>query len=229
MKKLHWLDYAEEAYGTKLVAETKKVLNVLKVFLSLPLFWALYGQINSRWIFQASKMDGNLGWYTIKPDQMVITVTIFIIVLIPTFNEFVFPLLKKIGIITSLQKIICGFACSAISFVVASIVEWQIEGDRINMLWLIPQYLLIATSEVFIWVSILSFAFTQAPSNMKSVMTALIYLTVAGGSFIVVVISSANFLGSQFNEYLFYVFLMIGNSTFLWSLSKRYQFEENKN
>lgn len=223
-KKDHWLDYAEEKYGAKLVMETKMVLNVLTLFLPLPIFWALLAQINSRWVFQATKMNGDIGSYTIQPDQMGMSTSIFIIFLIPIFDQLVYPVLAKVGIKTSIHKMICGFICSSLAFVVAAIVEWNIEDNYIHMLWLLPQYFIISMAEVLLWIAILNFIFTQAPDSMKSVLTAFVYLTVAGGSLIVIIISGASLFESQFIEYLFYIGLMIFNTFFFVMLTKRYKF-----
>lgn len=204
------------------------VLNVLTIFLCLPIFWALYGQINSRWVFQASKMNGDIGGYTIKPDQMVMSTTIFIIILIPFFQQVVYPIIAKVGIKSQLQKMMCGFIWSAIAFVIAAVIEWKTKDTQIHMLWLIPQYLIIALAEVFLWVSVISFAYSQAPDSMKSVLTSFVYLTIAGGSSIVIVISGANLFDSQFYEYIFYVMLMIVNTIFFSILTKKYKFVESK-
>ena len=227
--KDHWLDYAEEIHGIKLVMETKMVLKILTLYLPLPLFWALNGQINSRWVFQASKMNGDIfGWYTIKPDQMVITSTVLAIVLIPLFEGVIYPIIAKIGVKTPLEKIGVAFVCSAVAFCFAAVIERKLEEGCLHMVWLLPQYIIMAAAETILWVANLSFAYTQAPERMKSVMTASLYLTIAGGSLIVVVISGVNFIHSQFWEYLFYVSLMIVNTIFFTFLAKRYQYVGKK-
>lgn len=225
----HWLDCAEETHGLKLVMETKKVLGILKLYISLPLFWALIGQVNSRWVFQASKMNGDVfGWYTIKPDQMVITTTLLVIVLIPLFEGAIYPLIARIGIKTPLHKIAVAFVCSAVAFCMAAFVESKIEKSYIHMVWLLPQYIVMAAAETLLWVANLSFVYTQAPDRMKSVMTASLYLTVSGGSLIVTVISSTNFIHSQFWEFLFYVALMAVNIIFFAFLAKSYKYVDKQ-
>lgn len=213
-KKLHWLDYAEENYGPKLVAETKTVLKVLTIFLTVPLFFALHGQTNSRWVFQASKMNGDIGWYTIKPDQIIMTTSIFIIILIPLFENFLYPTIARIGIKANLQKVSCGFFCAFIAYIVAAAVEWKIKTsfNQISILWILPQYLLIAMGETFVWVPIVSYGFSQSPSSMKSVINACLYLTTAGGSLIVVLISSLVVFDEQISEYFLYATLMLLNN-----------------
>lgn len=222
--KAHWLDYAVEKYGEKMVIETKMVLNILTMFLPLPLFWALYTQVNSSFVFQASQMNGDIGFYTIKPDQMVMPITLFIIVLIPIFENFIYPIVAKIGIKSPLHKMTCGLICSAAAFAVAAVIEFEIKQKEIHMLWLVPQYFLMAMAEVLLWVATVSFAFTQAPNSMKSVMTAFVYLTIAGGSLIIIVIKSTNFIESQFVEFLFYAILMIVNTIFFVLLSNNYKY-----
>lgn len=200
------------------------VLNVMTLFLSLPVFSAMYNQTNSRWVFQATRMNGDLGFYTIKPDQMVMTMTIFSIVLVPIFDYVIYPLLAKIGIKSQLQKIVCGFVCSSVAFVIAAIVEWKVESYLIHVLWLLPQYFLIAVSDILVWISLLNFAYTQAPDTMKSVIASFMYIMVAGGDLIVTVVSGTNFLDSQMHEYLMYSCLMVINTILFAFLAKSYKY-----
>lgn len=70
----HWLDRAEPKFGAKLVGDIKALLKVLVIYIPIPIFWALYDQQGSGWTFQAVRMDGNIGFYTILPDQMQVKV-----------------------------------------------------------------------------------------------------------------------------------------------------------
>jgi solute carrier family 15 (oligopeptide transporter), member 1 len=226
-KKPHWLDYAEEDHGEQLVADTKTVLKVIKIFLTLPIYFALYNQYSSRWIFQATQMNGDLGFFTIKPDQMSIFMTISIIVLIPLFDSFFYPILAKVGVKTELQKIGIGYVVCALSFIMAAFVEWRIESSNVHMLWLLPQLFLLAASDVFVWISAVNFAYTQAPDNMKSVITSFVFLTVALGSLIVMIVSSTNFIKSQMFEFLMYAGLMVISTVWFGFISRR--FHDNRN
>ena len=66
----HWLDLAKTKYTPQLVEDVKIALRVLVIFIPLPVFWALFDQQGSRWTFQATRMNGQIGSYIIKPDQM---------------------------------------------------------------------------------------------------------------------------------------------------------------
>lgn len=227
--KDQWLDYAEDKHGEKIVAETKMVLNVLKLFLALPLFFSMYSQSSSRFVFQATKTNGDLGFYTIKPDQMVMSTTLFIIVLVPIFDYIIYPMLSKVGIKTQLHKIACGFACSICAFVIAAIIEYRVKDTEIHMLWLLPQFFITAVSDVFVWVATVNFAYTQAPESMKSVMTSFVYIANAGGSLIVIIVSATNFVNNQMFEFLMYAGLMVINTALFIFMAKNYKFIDKKN
>ena len=123
----HWLEYAENTYGKKLVMETKILLNVLVLYLPLPVFWALFDQQGSRWTLQATRMDGDLGFATIKPDQMQVINPLLILVFIPLYEVLFYPLLNLIGVRRPLQKIVLGGILAGVSFVSSMTVEIFLE------------------------------------------------------------------------------------------------------
>jgi solute carrier family 15 oligopeptide transporter 1 len=134
-EKIHWLDHSEEKFGPKLVRDTKIILNVLIVYLPLPFYWSLIQQQSSKWIFQATRMNGDVGVYTIKPDQMLLLSPMIITFLIPLFNQILFPLLEKVGIKSPLQRMSLGMIFAALSFVVSAYVESKISEGYISILW----------------------------------------------------------------------------------------------
>lgn len=71
------------------------------------------------------------------------------------------------------------------------------DPNSIHILWLIPQYIIITMSEVMFSVTGLEFAFTQAPSSMKSLLQACWLLTVAFGNLIVVIVAEVSIFNRQ--------------------------------
>lgn len=126
-KRSHWLEYAEPLYGKQLVYDTRILLNVLVLFLPLPIFWSLFDQQGSRWTFQATRMDGDLGFVEIKPDQMQVLNSILILVFIPLFDVLFYPLLDKVGIRRPLQKLTMGGIFAGVAFICSGLVELQVE------------------------------------------------------------------------------------------------------
>ncbi|KAJ6638176.1 Peptide transporter family 1 [Pseudolycoriella hygida] len=125
--KAHWLDYAVEKHGQQLVNETKVLLNVLVLYIPLPVFWSLFDQQGSRWTFQATRMMGFIGSYEIKPDQMQVVNPLLILVFIPLYDVLFYPLLSKIGVRRPLQKLTLGGILAGVAFLCSAIVELQLE------------------------------------------------------------------------------------------------------
>ena len=71
------------------------------------------------------------------------------------------------------------------------------DPNSMHILWLIPQYIIITMAEVMFSVTGLEFAFTQAPTSMKSLLQAGWLLTVAFGNLVVVIIAEVKFFDTQ--------------------------------
>ncbi|MBN3280516.1 S15A1 protein, partial [Polyodon spathula] len=127
-KRQHWMDWASEKYDKRLVAQIKMVLKVLFLYLPLPMFWTLFDQQGSRWTFQATTMDGHFGSIQIQPDQMQIVNPILIVILVPIVDRLVYPLIKKCKLnFTPLRKMTFGMLLAALAFVVAAVLQIQID------------------------------------------------------------------------------------------------------
>lgn len=208
--------------------ETKMVLNALVLFLPIPIFWTLQMQQGSRWVFQATRMNGDLGFYTLKPDQMIVFNSIFSIIMVPIFDRILYPLLAKVGFKTPLQKIAVGLSMAAASFVLAALIEMKIEKDFIHILWLIPQYFVMVLGEIMVLIPNYNFAYSEAPASMKSVMVAFVYLTMAGGNLFMIFISGSRLFASQVNEFLFFAGVMLVAMAIFIVLAVRYKYVTTK-
>ncbi|XP_056287021.1 solute carrier family 15 member 1b [Pseudoliparis swirei] len=85
----------------------------------------------------------------------------------------------------------------------------DIKPNTIHMAWQIPQYFLMTIGEVVFSVTGLEFSYSQAPSNMKSVLQAGWLFTVAVGNIIVLIISEAATLEDQWAEYILFASLLL--------------------
>ncbi|KAL1457746.1 hypothetical protein WDU94_007940 [Cyamophila willieti] len=82
-------------------------------------------------------------------------------------------------------------------------------SEKIHMVWLVPQYVIITAGEVMFSIPGLEFAFTQAPLRMKSVISACWLLTTAFGNLIVAVVAGAKIFENQGYEFLLFAGLMV--------------------
>ncbi|KAK9298287.1 hypothetical protein QLX08_008303 [Tetragonisca angustula] len=127
VKKMHWLDYANDEYDTSLIKDIKAALQVMILFIPLPIFWALFDQQGSRWTFQATRMNGEIGNFLLEPDQMQVFNPLLVLVFIPLFETCVYPLMGKIGLRTPLRILSIGGFLASLSFVAAALVELELE------------------------------------------------------------------------------------------------------
>ncbi|XP_068038579.1 solute carrier family 15 member 1 isoform X2 [Anomalospiza imberbis] len=85
----------------------------------------------------------------------------------------------------------------------------DIAPNTVHMAWQIPQYFLLTCAEVLYSVTGLEFSYSQAPSNMKSVLQAGWLLTVAVGNIIVLIVAGASAIQKQWAEYVLFAALLL--------------------
>ncbi|XP_030079969.1 peptide transporter family 1-like isoform X2 [Drosophila hydei] len=123
----HWLDYADKKYDRRMIEDVKVLMRVLFLYLPLPVFWALFDQQGSRWTFQATRMDGDMGSWDVKPDQLQVLNPLLILIFIPLYDVAFYPALSLIGIRRPLQKLTMGGILAGIAFIISGIVELNLE------------------------------------------------------------------------------------------------------
>lgn len=72
-------------------------------------------------------MTGELGPYTIKPDQLQVVNPLLILGFIPLFQYAVYPMIAKCGIKRPLQKLTTGGILAAIAFLISGFVELELQ------------------------------------------------------------------------------------------------------
>lgn len=219
----HWLDYSKQKYGSELVWDTQIILNVIVLYLPIAIFWALFYQQGSRWVLQATQMNGDFGFYTIKADQFNVVNPLLVIILIPLFEHVLYPLLAKIRIRTALQKATLGGVFGGVAFVFSAIIELQIESKLLHMTWLIPQYLFMAMGEILITIPLMNFSYSEAPNSMKAILQAFFCLSAGVGNLIVVIVAGGKIIDYQVYEFLLYAVLMFVDMIIFGFLAKRYK------
>ncbi|KAG6864441.1 hypothetical protein C0991_009499 [Blastosporella zonata] len=180
-------------WDDEFVGEVGRTISACKVFLFFPVFWLCYSQI-----------DGNLGTVAAgmtlngTPNDLIQNLNpISIIVMIPIFDYFVYPFLRRRGInFTPIKRIYAGFLVAGLAMTYASVLQSYInktspcrggEFDKqpaacsidgvhspspLNV-WIVSgPYILVGMAEIFASITSLEYAFTKAPKRMKSVVMA---------------------------------------------------------
>ncbi|KAL6029946.1 hypothetical protein STEG23_028874 [Scotinomys teguina] len=128
-KREHWLDWAMEKYPKHLILDVKALTRVLFLYIPLPMFWALLDQQGSRWTLQANKMNGDLGFFVLQPDQMQVLNPFLVLIFIPLFDLVIYRLISKFRInFSSLRKMAVGMILACLAFAVAAVIEIKING-----------------------------------------------------------------------------------------------------
>ncbi|KAJ7624534.1 peptide/h+ symporter protein [Roridomyces roridus] len=188
-KKITWDD--------EFVGEVERTMNACKVFLFFPIYWLCYSQI-----------DGNLGTVAAgmtlngTPNDLIKNLDpISIVIMVPIFERFIYPGLRKLGInFSPIKRITAGFFVAGLAMVYASVLEKFLyarspctnhqpsacttasgEPNPAPLsVWIVSgPYLLVALSEIFASITSLEYAYTKAPKRMKSVVSAFAALQTA--------------------------------------------------
>lgn len=149
------------------------------------------------WILQAN----NMNLHGIQPEQLGVLNPLFIMFLIPVFDQYVYPFCQSKGWSTShLRRISWGMFLAALSFFASGFLdnainrEYEkarnmygvddIESDvhKINIFWQIPQIFILSIAEILVSITGLEFAYNNSPPPMKALIMAAFQLTSAFGN-----------------------------------------------
>jgi POT family proton-dependent oligopeptide transporter len=164
----------------------KAMLKLLPLYLFVAMFWALFDQTGSTWIFQSQDMDRHFLGFEWLPSQIQALNSVFVLTFIPIFAYAVYPLGDRVWKLTPLRKIGLGLFIMAGSFaLIALIQQWIDGGARPNIAWQIIAFALLTVAEVMVSIVALEYAYTQAPKTMKSLLMCFYLGAVAIGNFFV--------------------------------------------
>ncbi len=156
-------------------------LAVVYAFVSV--FWALFDQTGSSWVLQAQQMDRVIFGYELLPSQIQSANPLLIMILIPLFAFFIYPAIDRFFPLSSMRKIGIGLLLTAISFIIITWIQSQIDnGQTPHISWQLLAYIIITAGEVMVSITCLEFSYTQAPRSMKSFVMALFLMSAAIGN-----------------------------------------------
>lgn len=198
------------ASGTELFTETfspvgrRAIFNLIPLYVFIAMFWCLFDQTTSQWVLQAKEMDRvmwtypewyadllvNVGladtppkYFEILPSQPQAANPVLVLILIPVFSLWIYPLINRFFPLTPLRKIGIGMFVTIPAFALPAWLEMRIAaGEHPHINWQLLAYVLMTSAEVMISITALEFSYTQAPKKMKSFIMGLFLLSVAAGN-----------------------------------------------
>ncbi|XP_004298456.1 PREDICTED: nitrate transporter 1.7-like [Fragaria vesca subsp. vesca] len=183
------------------VEDVMYVKKTLPIWASGGIFLLAFVQEGTFMVSQALKMDRHIGTKLQMPAGAIKMMSLSIIIIwLPLYDRVIQPALKRItksedGIPT-LKKIGIGYIFSILCMLVAGLVEQQrrtlatLHGESpngvapISVFWLFPQLVLLGLSEVFGALGHIEFYNKEFPEKMKSIGNSLIYLCMAGATYL---------------------------------------------
>ncbi|YCM45194.1 POT family MFS transporter [Verrucomicrobiaceae bacterium 227] len=168
------------------------IAKLIPLYVFIAMFWALFDQTGSSWVFQAQDMDRNFLGINWLESQIQAINPLLILTFIPLFTMVLYPSIDKVFKLTPLRKIGMGLFLAAAAFVIVTMTQsWIDAGQQPSVAWQLLAYALITAAEVMVSIVALEFSYTQSPRNMKSMIMAVFLLSVWAGNFLVSGINKA--------------------------------------
>ncbi|KAG9444150.1 hypothetical protein H6P81_015490 [Aristolochia fimbriata] len=185
------------------VEDAKTALQLVPIWATCLIYAVVFAQSSTFFTKQGSTMDRGIGpHFQVPPATLQSFISLSIVLVIPIYDRILVPVARaftgKPTGLTMLQRIGTGMFLSALSMVVAAVVEkWRLGVARdsglvddpsktlpMSVWWLVPQYILFGVADVFTMVGLQEFFYDQVPDALRSVGLAL-YLSIFGiGNFI---------------------------------------------
>ncbi|KAH9310599.1 hypothetical protein KI387_025634, partial [Taxus chinensis] len=127
----HWLDSAKLNNSADEVEDVKALLRLIVFLLPASMFWCLFGQKASVWVFQARQMNGRVSWLgnlIIRPDQMQALDPLLILIFIPLFSQIIYPFFEKYGNdLKPMKRMVLGMFLCSLAFFMSGLLQLVID------------------------------------------------------------------------------------------------------
>jgi POT family proton-dependent oligopeptide transporter len=226
----HFFDVALSRFSLEEVESARAVVSILMIFLTVPMFWALFNQVNSTWVLQGKNMTP---YYLLDGETMQSAGSVLVMIWVPILTLGVYPWLERRGILpTPLRRMSAGMVLGAVSFVICGFIQSRMDrGATLSVAWQLIPYVVLEAGEVMLSATALEFAFSQAPERMKSIVMSFWLMTMAGGHFLVAVFTNlnSNYVHARGAvEFYFYAALMVVVAVAFIFLATRYRGRESQ-
>ena len=226
-----FFDAALPRFAPEEVQGAQAVAGIVMVFATVPMFWALFNQVNSTWVLQGKKMTP---FYLLDGETMQSAGAILVMIWVPILTLGLYPWLERQGILpTPLRRMSAGMVLGALSFVGCGFIQSRMDqGATLSVAWQLLPYIVLEAGEVMLSATALEFAFSQSPERMKSIIMSFWLMTIAGGHFLVAVFTNLNSHyvhargAAEFFFYAALMFVVAGVFIFLATRYRERRFEK---
>ncbi|TVU35116.1 hypothetical protein EJB05_16987, partial [Eragrostis curvula] len=194
------------------VEHAKTVLAMVPIFCSAIIMGTCLAQLQTFSIQQGATMDTRLGkHFKMPPASLPIIPLVILIFAVPIYERLFVPFARRVtGLpngIPYLQRVGVGLVLSIISMVIAALVEVKrkrvatdsgllvprVPGQQlpISVFWLAPQFAVFGVADMFTYVGLMEFFYSQAPHALKSMSSSFLWASLSMGYFLSTIIVQA--------------------------------------
>lgn len=187
------------------VENAKILVRMTPIFCCSIIMTLCLAQLQTFSVQQGITMNTNITKsFQIPPASLPVIPIVFLIFIIPIYDQILVPFIRKFtghptGI-TYLQRIGVGLVLSAVSMSVAAFMEVKrknvarthnmldaipvIQPLPISVFWLSFQYFIFGIADMFTYVGLLEFFYSQTPKSLKSISSCFLWTSMSMGYFL---------------------------------------------
>ncbi|KXG38804.1 protein NRT1/ PTR FAMILY 8.3 isoform X2 [Sorghum bicolor] len=177
------------------VEGVKILVRMLPIWVTCVLYAASLGQMTTTFIQQGMAMDTRLGGRFKVPVASLVSVeVVFMLLWVVLHDAAIIPAARRLtgrpGGLTQLQRMGVGRFLVVLALGTAALVERRrlrgIHGGSgtMSIAWQVPQFVLVAGSDVFCGIAQLEFFYGEAPAAMRSICSAFSFLALSLGFYV---------------------------------------------
>jgi POT family proton-dependent oligopeptide transporter len=190
-----FLDAAHAKFSAEEVTAVRTFGRILLVFLLVPVFFALYNQVNSTWVLQGEKMTPFAVFgFKMDGERMQAVGSILVMIWVPILTYLIYPLCEKLGWRpTTLRRMSVGMVLAGVTYVISGWLQGRIDGgEQLSLACQLVPYIVLVAGEVLVSATGLEYAFAEAPRSMRSIIMSFWLCTIAGGHFLIALFTWIN-------------------------------------
>uniref|UniRef100_A0A0E0C7Q3 Uncharacterized protein n=1 Tax=Oryza meridionalis TaxID=40149 RepID=A0A0E0C7Q3_9ORYZ len=194
------------------VEHAKTVLAMVPIFCSAIIMSTCLAQLQTFSIQQGVTMDRTIGTFKMPPASLPIIPLIVLVFAVPIYERGFVPFARRItghpNGIPHLQRVGVGLVLSIVSMAIAAVVEVRRKrvaarhgmldanpmlGKQlpISCFWLAPQFTVFGVADMFTFIGLLEFFYSQAPPALKSMSSSFLWCPMSLGYFLSTIIVKA--------------------------------------
>ncbi|KAG8092696.1 hypothetical protein GUJ93_ZPchr0012g22153 [Zizania palustris] len=177
------------------VEEVKILLRMVPIWLTSVLYAASLGQTATTFVQQGNAMNTRIGSLSVPAASLNSAEVIFMMVWVVFQDSVVIPIARRCrgdpagpGL-TQLQRMGVGRLLAVPALAAAAVLETcrlrsVRAGGNLSIAWQLPQFVVLACSDVFCGIAQLEFFYSEAPVSMRSLCSAFSFLALSLGYYV---------------------------------------------